>query len=741
MISTESNHVLAVTATDQAGNAATATRMFLLDKSVPVLTLTSQVPAGTYLRGMLTFTVTGDDALASMGSIAANIGVAATLNSAPVAPGLSYPVISGGRRQVVATFAAGALADGALRLTFTLTDRAGNVASPLTLNLTVDNTAPTGVAITGIDTSTGDREFWDATLATRFVNTVTPTLLGTYTEANPGATVAVTIGTTAAGATTSATAWRATVPAGSVTSAGNDATVTITDAAGNATSVTQRLRSDLARPTVDSPAAALVHDEAGDMIAIGITKPWSHNHTGTNVSLGGPGATCPELHKYAYLTAASPEAEETGGAGPSGSNPITFNWSAADGGAGIQQATLRYVVRTPGGATRGPYTVTGPSGTPVSFNFVTPLYRNTDPLLGIPELGVPGLTEEGTFSIDVYADDRVGNTSLVATRCWVHRPRGVPVSATTPTALGTESAFGDALSNLALASNHSISALLNGTHAGAGFMTYTVENPTSDDVWVSFAPSAASVTYTKDWRYYRTNVAEATASVNCTYDGADFVGTGGTPDARCPGTISGTLTGGNEAVVNGTFAVVPADLTVRVWEERVGPMYFEIPACTATTACLGRFQLAAHKKYRVVVGAKGIPALRQTGVSSGYSELVRTSDPVDYSAFPPTATITMLYNTVNRTSTPPQPLSQSGAAVDQACNRWINIANPAYRCNRVATYQAVKYLFEAKATFNGTQAVGTTSAEASLSAASAHLGAVSPTATLPFSTQWTTTEN
>ena len=113
---------------------------------------------------------------------------------------------------------------------------------------------------------------------------------------------------------------------------------------------------------------------------------------------------------------------------------------------------------------------------------------------------------------------------------------------------------------------------------------------------------------------------------------------------------------------------------------------------------------------------------------------------VDYSAFPPTATITMTYNTVNRTSTPPQPLSQSGSAVNQACNRWVVQTNPDYRCNRVATYQAVRYLQSASVTFNTVNATGTTSAGSDISAASAFVGAVSPV-TLPFTAQWTTTEN
>jgi hypothetical protein len=745
LISSDANHVLVVTATDQAGNSATATRTFLLDKLAPSLSLTSQVPTGTYVRGMLAFTVTGDDALASMGSLSANVGVTATLNSVPVAPSLSYPVVAGGRRQVVATFAAGALADGTLRLTFTLTDRAGNVATPLSLTLTVDNTAPTGVTITGIDTSTGGREYWDAGLATRFVNTTTPTLIGNYTEANPGATVTVMVGTSAAGSTTSATAWRATAPAGSVTSAGNDATVTITDAAGNATSVTQRLRSDLATPTVDSPTAALVHDEAGETIALGATKPWRHTHAGVNVALGGPGATCPELHKYAYLTAVNPEAEEVGGAGPNGSNPITFNWSAADGGAGVQQTSLRYLVRTPGGATRGPYAVAAPTGSPVSFNFATPLYRNTDPLIGIPEVGVPGVTEEGVFIIDVYADDRVGNTSLVASRCWTHRPRGVPVKSTNPVQL-TSTFYGEALTSLRLDTNGPISTLLNGTHPGAGFMTYSVENTTNDAVWLSFTPSVGSLNYTRDWRSFRSLVSEATVSApNCTWDPIEFAFAGA--DTRCSGDISGAATAAEAMTATNTMFPV-ADLSVRLWEDQTAMtpnQYAEIQPCTATPTCAGRFQIDAQKKYQVVVGAKRLTNLQPAGVTSGFVEDTRSHDPANFTyANPPPASPTTMAlqspTTVSRTHGPLTALSSTGPGVDQACTRWSVISGNSYRCSRIGTYQSVKYLYSAAATFNTANATGAAHAGAGLSLASQHGTAITLPA-LNMSASWTPTEN
>ncbi|MEZ4403200.1 MAG: Ig-like domain-containing protein [Kofleriaceae bacterium] len=731
-ISVDGTYTLVVSATDAAGNTATTTLTFLLDKGPPVLSLTAQVPTGSYVRGMLSFTVTGDDFLAAGGSLASDIAVAATLSGSPVTPGLSYPVLSAGRRQVVATFPAGSLADGTLRLTFTLVDRAGNAAAPLVVQVIVDNTAPTGLAITGIDTSGGDRQFFDGAAAppTRWVNTATPTLLGTFTEANPGATVQVAVGAgTVAGTTLTTTTWRGAVPTGSVTGGGVDATVTVTDAAGNVATVSQRLRVDATRPTVDSPTSVTVRDEAGAGETITLvatpTPHWNHVHGGATVSLGGNVVTCPELHKYAYLTDAAPEATE------GAPNPITFNWQASDAGVGVDTTTLRFFVRTPGGATRGPYAVTPTSGTPTSFNYTTPLYRNVDAGLGVPELGVPGVTEEGTFYVDVYADDRLGNTSLVGSRCWTHRPRGVPVQATAPAQL-TSNFYGDALTNYQLSANDVISTLLNGTHPGAGFMTYQVKNITSDDVWMSFTPSA-SVTYSKDWRTHNTVTSTATASITCTWDGVEFIG-----DARCPGDPSSTLAG---QAGSGTAAVPAGDLSVRLWEQLSASSFIEQTACTATPACAGRFRLAAGKTYQVVVGAKKIAALQQTGVGAGYQEASRTDDPGVYSSAPPTATITRVGASKNRTGTAPQALPASGPGVDQACDRWTLISGQSYRCNRVATFQGVRYLYSASATFQLVNATGSASAGGSLGAASENAGAISGSSNLPQSTTWTTTEN
>lgn len=60
---TQAGYTLVVTATDAAGNAATASRRFLVDSTAPALSVRSQAPTGMYVKTPLTLVVDGTDNL------------------------------------------------------------------------------------------------------------------------------------------------------------------------------------------------------------------------------------------------------------------------------------------------------------------------------------------------------------------------------------------------------------------------------------------------------------------------------------------------------------------------------------------------------------------------------------------------------------------------------------------------------------------------------------------------------
>ena len=165
----------------------------------------------------------------------------------------------------------------------------------MTVNLIVDNTAPTNVLFASTGFVAAGGTYWTA--AAR------PTLTGTVTEANPGATVTVLSGATPVGSgTVTGANWTATLSADVPVSTGFDLTIRITDAAGNsATSAVQRVARDLTAPAISSVAQSFVNEDADSVDFPGGTP--RHTHTGAAVQLGGPSTACPTVFKHAYLTA------------------------------------------------------------------------------------------------------------------------------------------------------------------------------------------------------------------------------------------------------------------------------------------------------------------------------------------------------------------------------------------------------------------------------------------------------
>ena len=566
-VTAQGAYTLVVTAVDRAGNMAIPVmRSFLIDTTPPTLSLTSQVPTGAFVRGMLTITVTGDDNLATSGSLGPNVTVSAVQGLTPVSPTLSYPSVAGGQRRVVATFPQAILSDGNLAVTFGLVDRAGNSRTLSHPPLVIDNTAPSTVLVTGIDTTTGAHLYNDATAMPPlfWVDLATPTLLGSFTEINPGSTVIVTVGAqSVTGTLTGASTWRGVVPNNSIPTGGLDATVTITDAAGNVGTGVKRLRYDDAAPSV-APIATTIRNETGDAVTFSAPgAPPSHAHNAQQVALGGPASACVTFSKYAYLTATTPVGLEPA---PNGANPITFKFQASDAGAGIDPTAsnaLTYTVTAPGGQVRGPFPVDSfLQVAPGLYEGLAALHRDGEK--AIPEIGNPALVREGEFTYTFYARDRVGRVTSLG-RCWNHSPLGPPVRLVSNAHEASDPRWSlDSSLCSILGGSTCLAALMNAT-ASVAMLELTVENTSGDPAYLTLTGSGPSTaTYTASWRtalVYDRSIA-STGPI-CSYD----ISTGDPPpggnDPMCDGAYSGNPQG---TTSGGGTLPLPPTVAAELWK-------------------------------------------------------------------------------------------------------------------------------------------------------------------------------
>ncbi len=149
-ISAPGAHTLVVMVQDQAGAMVTGTLTFFVDIVAPMLTFGPITPSGSVVKDTLSITVNATDNMMGSSSLGTDIGVTATdRNGTTVVPSLSYPVQGGGARQVVATFDTNNILDGRLTVLFNVSDRAGNAATELMQQWTVDNTDPQ-IVISGV---------------------------------------------------------------------------------------------------------------------------------------------------------------------------------------------------------------------------------------------------------------------------------------------------------------------------------------------------------------------------------------------------------------------------------------------------------------------------------------------------------------------------------------------------------------------------------------------------------------
>jgi hypothetical protein len=598
-------YTLVVNATDAAGNAAsTVTRAFLVDNAAPTWEPLVATPNGAYVRGTLTITATASDDLASAGSLDANIAVLATRDGVPVIPSLTYPPIAGGRRQVVATFDTAAAGDGVLNVQFGVVDRAGNAAAPLTTSVTLDNTAPSLIEVTGIDTSTGHRDWFEADELppVRWVTTTTPTLLGTFVEANPGAVVALYVGAgSVPGTVTSATAWRGRVPTGSIPSGGVDVRIAVTDAAGNVAFVDRRVRYDGIAPEIQRLGTS-IQDELNESVDVSPSQPSAppaHTHNGPAIALNASGG-CVTISKYAYLTAVTP---------PAGSqnvdNSIRWRFWADDGsGAGFDptaglpasQSALTYTVTVPGGAVRGPFTVDTIAAASDDRVLTGESALHRDGPKAIPELGMPGQVASGMFTYTFYARDRLGQTSMLGA-CWNHNPLGPPLRLTRAAAQASDPRWALASTLCSITGGAACDASLMNGVGNAAMLDLEVANTSGDPAYVTFAPVApAAAPWTATWRQYWTLLSSTPSSLLCDPGSALM-------PPECAQVPTPIITTGS-----GTLAA-PA-MTTQAWRVDVNPF-------VAQTTCSGcgpeQYLIPAGQRWVVTSSLRSHPGLVPPG--------------------------------------------------------------------------------------------------------------------------------
>ncbi|HVS32819.1 MAG TPA: Ig-like domain-containing protein [Thermoanaerobaculia bacterium] len=249
-ITTEGNHSIAVTATDEVGWSTTAGPIeFVIDKTAPVITFTSH--ANDQLLSIARATLTGgsDDAVTMTVGGAAAVVAANGFTSAELA-----------------------LLEGENTIAATAVDRAGNIGTA-TLRLIVDTRGP-AVAFTSPN-------------AAACLDTSTLQVTGTAADARLDS-VKVTIGTTAVDATFDATGnWTASIP---VPEEGKKLiTVEATDKAGHSISASRTVVIDRTAPAIEVRAngQAFTSTITNRPVALFVTATDADPNVTTTITLDG----------------------------------------------------------------------------------------------------------------------------------------------------------------------------------------------------------------------------------------------------------------------------------------------------------------------------------------------------------------------------------------------------------------------------------------------------------------------
>ncbi|MGN6104475.1 MAG: hypothetical protein ACTHU0_05170 [Kofleriaceae bacterium] len=393
------------------------------------------------------------------------------------------------------------LPDGPLALVATATDLAGNTATAQR-TVAIDNTAPQ-LAIAPDGFLVDGATWWTAT--------ETPVLRGTVTDASPVTIKVVAGGGIEVTATVTGSTWQVGLPAGSLDAAGTQVSVVAVDAVGNQSSIGQRIRPDVAAPSLSFQSSA-VSDEASEPVEFGSeTENPTHSHTGPSIDLTAVGA-CPVVTKHSYLlgAAAPPYAVEL-----PARNPILYQFVTADDGVGIASGSTQYRVgRRSGGSTQWilDWTPTG-TGAPIATGvtrFAVGVYSNV----------VPGLaTTPGVYDVEFRATDRLSRTSTTA-RCFELRLKAPPLhfGIGGPPSADPAQSHTYALDSLSLAHGAPFDLLarrlLNADATGASLIDQPVVNGTAETVYLTVTVSRRPVAVRATRSFVIENAITAVTTVN-----------------------------------------------------------------------------------------------------------------------------------------------------------------------------------------------------------------------------------
>jgi hypothetical protein len=189
----------------------------------------------------------------------------------------------------LATIDTAALADGPLLVVARAVDLTGNTAMTERA-VAVDNTGPV-VTVDATAFFVDGITWWTAAAA--------PVLTGTITDAAPVSIKAVIPGGFEVAGVVSGSAWTIALPPGALDAGGTPVQIVAVDAAGNQSSVAQRLRSDVEPPALGFQAST-VNDEDDEWVTFAADHSPEHAHIGIPVDLS-TATGCPSLTKFSYL--------------------------------------------------------------------------------------------------------------------------------------------------------------------------------------------------------------------------------------------------------------------------------------------------------------------------------------------------------------------------------------------------------------------------------------------------------
>lgn len=406
------------------------------------------------------------------GTIQVKAAAVDDIDQAPDTSLVGFVDVDGDPRNAVAlaTIDTAALGDGARVVVARAVDLAGNTAT-LERALTVDNTAPlVTLDATGfyVDGST----WWTASAA--------PVLTGTISDVAPASIRAVIPGGLDVAGVIAGSTWTIALPLGALDAGGTSVQIVATDAAGNQSSVTRRLRTDVEPPAL-SFQTSTVNDEEDEWVTFAADHNPEHAHTGIPVDLSTP-ASCPTLTKFSYLLGStSPEyALEL-----PGSNPIRYQLVTDDPGVGIAAGSTEYRVGLRVSVMQTIWLLDWTSaggGIPIGTG-------TTRFPVGIFSDAVAGLaTTEGIYDVEFRATDRLGRTTTAA-RCFDLHLRAPPLEleSTSTSAPTKEHAY--ALDSLSLAPGAQFdqiaARLLNYDATGASLIDQDVFNGTTATIYLT----------------------------------------------------------------------------------------------------------------------------------------------------------------------------------------------------------------------------------------------------------------